>query len=136
MELPDEPEWAPLEAVALVSRLTSDLPSFHPGEFMYMYMVRNPAKRLRIHLYKHIDTRRYLNLDDGGRAYEYVDAATDDELDDNDFGGYYRPHRDLAEAVMGLGLRQFDSARPLYRSFPPEDWPSDEPITSPVVPWL
>ncbi len=127
MEMPDEPVWAPLEAVARVSRETTELPSFHPGEFMYMYMVRNARKKLRVHLYKHIDTRRYLNLDDGGHAYEYVGSGNDDEGDDDGwaFGGYYRRHRDLADAVARLGLWEFDWEPALYRSFPPERWPPD-----------
>ena len=123
---PDVPEWGPLEAVARLSRMTPELPSFHPGEFMYMYRVDNRRKRLRIHLYKHIDTRRYLNLDDAGHAYEYCGSVSD-PIDVKNFGGYYRRHRNLAEGIARLTLWKFDLDPPLYRSFPPELWPPDDP---------
>lgn len=122
---PDEPEWGPLEAVARVSRMTPELPSFHPGEFMYMYRVDNERKGLRIHLYKHIDTRRYINLDDAGHAYEYCGSVAE-EITAEHFGGSYRRHRSLADGIAGLELWLFEAEPSFHRSFPPERWPVDE----------
>jgi hypothetical protein len=58
----DVPVWEPLER-AVGTRLMST--------FMWMYEIRTTAGG-RIHAYKHIDTRRYLHLDDDARAYEFV----------------------------------------------------------------
>ncbi|MDZ7678224.1 MAG: hypothetical protein U5K29_06710 [Acidimicrobiales bacterium] len=118
----DTAEWEPLERVALLARKSPDLPSFHPGEFMYMLRLSAPRRR-HIHLYKHYDTRRYLNLDDGGHAYEYC-GWTPDQGDRS--GGMYRQHRSLADAIDRLDLWLFELERPMLRSFPPEAWPPDE----------
>ncbi len=48
-----EPDWAPLEDTLL-------------GDFMFMGYAQG------IRMYKHAQTRRYLNLDPQGRAYRYV----------------------------------------------------------------
>ncbi|MGB6871105.1 MAG: hypothetical protein WBD93_15945 [Acidobacteriaceae bacterium] len=50
-------EWAPLEQV-LGPRLC--------GHFMFM------GRSGELYLYKHIDTRRYLNLDAEGRCFRYT----------------------------------------------------------------
>jgi hypothetical protein len=95
---------------------------------MWMASVENKRKRLVIHLYKHYDTRRYLNLDEAGHAYEFF--YYDDERDDRDeerhghFSGRYRLHRSLERALHRLGLWQFEYGR-LERSFPPSEWPRD-----------
>lgn len=122
----DEPDWAPLEALSALARSSPDLPSFHPGEFMWMCSVENKRKRLVIHLYKHIDTRYYINLDAAGHAYEF---RYDPELDDDDrrgdsqFSGRYRLHRSVDEAIWRLRLWEFEHG--LFRSFPPSEWASD-----------
>lgn len=54
VEAPDTPNWKPL-----LTRLAPN----HCGAFMYMGHV-GP-----VHLYKHIITRRYLNLDSAGSCY-------------------------------------------------------------------
>ena len=118
----DAPVWGPLEAVARLARTCADLPSFHEGEFMYMAAVYDDHRGVAIHLYKHIDTRRYLNLDDEGNAYRYCDS--DDDLDDDTFGGRYVRLRTLEEGIARLDLGEFVNS--LYRSFPPSDWPPDD----------
>ena len=118
----DAPVWGPLEAVARLARTSADLPSFHEGEFMYMAAVYDDHRGVAIHLYKHIDTRRYLNLDDEGNAYRYCDS--DHDLDDDTFGGRYVRLRTLEEGIARLDLGAFDNR--LYRSFPPSDWPPDD----------
>ena len=124
----DEPVWAPLEAVARISNSCTELPSFHPGEFMYMYAVCNRRKGLTIHLYKHMDTRRYLNLDDAGHAYRYCGSA---RTDDDESGGMYRLHASLAVAINALELWLFDDEPRLFRSFPPSEWPGGLTETTP-----
>ena len=74
----DEPVWGPLEALSTLVRQRRELPYFHPGEFMYMAGVGDARRRRIIHLYKHIDTRGSLNLDDGGHAYVYIDSPAAD----------------------------------------------------------
>lgn len=125
LDYESEPVWFPLEQVARLSRLSDRMPAFHPGEFMYMARVFNRRKRLDIYLYKHYDTRRYINLDAAGHAYEYRGQVPGRE-DDVGLGGRYRRHRSLLEGVRRLGLWQFDDEPRLWRSFPPEEWPSDE----------
>jgi hypothetical protein len=55
----DEPDWEPLRAVLSLSLC---------DWFMWMHESRSPGG-LAIHAYKHIDTRRYLHLDEFGCAY-------------------------------------------------------------------
>ena len=108
----DEPDWAPLCRLAELLRSEAcDLPTIEPDDFMYMariYAKGHPD----IHLYKHYDTRCYLNLDDEGHAYEYVP-----QRDDGDRGrrrpnymGRYRPHPDLASALLRLDLHLLEDS--------------------------
>ena len=120
-----EPVWFPLEQVARLSRLDVGMPAFHPCEFMYAGRMFNTRKGLDIYLYKHGDTRCYLNLDPAGHAYEYRGPVPGREGDLGS-GGRYRRHRSLIEGITGLELWRFDLDRPLWRSFPPEEWPIDE----------
>ncbi|QGG94347.1 hypothetical protein [Actinomarinicola tropica] len=120
-----DPVWFPLEQVARLSRLSARMPAFHPGEFMYAGRMFNARKRLDIYLYKHGDTRRYLNLDAAGHAYEFRGPVPGRE-DDITSGGRYRRHRSLMEGIWRLDLWMFDQHPPLFRSFPPEEWPSDD----------
>lgn len=59
---PEKPTWEPLEK-AIGSQYK---------EFMFMGKVA--VGEIWIFLYKHINTRRYLNLDGAGRAYQYKDS--------------------------------------------------------------
>ena len=129
LELADGPFWGPLEAVAKLARSRPDLPSFHEGEFMYMSAVRSAAGRA-VHLYKHIDTRHYLNLDEDGRAYVFMGRGDDADLWS---GGWYRRCAALAEGIDGLDLAAFETDS-LFRSFPPEDWPREDRPLSLVPP--
>jgi hypothetical protein len=63
------PNWLPLALVAGIDLLE---------DFMWMFEVRLSDGR-RLHAYKHVDTRRYLHLDDGANAFVY------------DEDGRYRP---------------------------------------------
>lgn len=121
----EEPVWEPLERLARLVWEMPEVPQFHPGEFMYMGAVRNQRLDIRIHLYKHVDTRRHLNLDDAGHAYVYVPSDVDADLDRPEFGGRYRRYGTPLDAIGGLRLWEFDTLR-LSRSFPPEEWPGRE----------
>jgi len=122
MEFPDDTEWGPLEAVARLARASRELPSFHEGEFMYMACATNKRKRLRIHLYKHIDTRLYLNLDDGGHGYRYCGPVPN--CSDLWSAGRYRLHASIEDAIEGAQIWLFSEEPRFFRSFPPERWPT------------
>lgn len=57
----DNPEWGPL------LELTPD----HIDEFMWMCEIELESG-LRLHNYKHIETRKNLHLDKEGRAFAYI----------------------------------------------------------------
>jgi hypothetical protein len=71
-----EPNWAPLLALA----------PGEVGDFMWMFAVELESG-LRLHAYKHIETRRYLHLDEEGRAFAYI---WPEEISDKDEPGSYR----------------------------------------------
>jgi hypothetical protein len=60
IEYPEKPVWEPLQAVVLE----------RVREFMFMGQVTGDAGP--IYLYKHVWTRRYLNLDQEGKAYRFT----------------------------------------------------------------
>lgn len=98
---PREPEWGPLEQLAGALSTAPDAPDIDPGDFMYMTKMAD-RKGNALHLYKHIDTRRYLNLDDAGHAHEFVRVATLRHTDE--LAGVYRLARDLRVALDHLEL--------------------------------
>lgn len=57
----EKPEWAPL----------LELAPEHIDEFMWMFEVELESG-LRLHVYKHIETRKSLHLDTEGRAFVYL----------------------------------------------------------------
>lgn len=99
---PFDPAWiAPLLAVdeilAKSLRIADSL--FDPDNFMIMGWYRRHG-RSNIMLYKHRDTRRYLNVDSQGRAYRYVaPRSLDSERE-----GCYRRHLTLRAAIDHVGL--------------------------------
>jgi hypothetical protein len=125
LDVPVEAVWQPLEAVARVARSSARLPQFHELEFMFMGTVSNAYKRLDVHLYKHVDTRRYLNLDVAGHAYAYLGPVS--PAVDTMIGGRYRRFRSLHDAIDHVGFWEFEGEPCLYRSFPPEAWPRVAP---------
>lgn len=104
---PLDPEWwAPLEGVARVAVTDARYRFFDLGDFMLMARLdRRPRPRLV--LYKHLHTRRYLNLDDGGHAYRYV-APRPGAVGN----GRYLRHRDLTAALDHLGLWELPWMKP------------------------
>ncbi len=118
LDLGIDPVWEPLEHLAATVRQRPELPQFHPSEFMYMAAVHGGRPRVTIHLFKHIDTRRYLNVDDAGHAYAYQFRQSDP--DTMDTGGRYRRYRSIVDALEAADLRMFEGEDPLFRSFPPD----------------
>lgn len=121
LDLDSAPTWKPLEELAEMVWRHPHLPQFHPGEFMYMAALHGVRRRVTVHLYKHIDTRRYLNLDDRGHAYAYQ-YRFDEEVAPGS-GGRYRQYRHIEDALDRVNLDAFETES-LFRSFPPEEWPS------------
>jgi hypothetical protein len=67
----EHPEWGPL----------AELAPEHVENFMWMFEIEL-ENGVALHAYKHWETRRYLHLDHGGRAYVYLwndDLAADDD---------------------------------------------------------
>jgi hypothetical protein len=91
---------------------------------MFMGAVSNAYKRLDVYLYKHVDTRRYLNLDVVGHAYAYLGPVS--PTIDATTGGRYRRFRSLRDAIDHVGFWEFEGEPRLYRSLPPEAWPPVE----------
>lgn len=115
----DDPDWRPIERLSMALRSNPDEPNISPGEFMWMCSVESKRKRLVIHLYKHVDTRCYLNLDDAGRAYEYCPDERDGDIDDRSFSGRYRLHRSLHAALRAVRLWELvRSQRPAWYDEP------------------
>lgn len=63
-DYPAAPNWDALEAMQGAGDMVD------ADDFMYMGSAR--CIGVTIHLYKHIDTRRYLNLDEDGQAWSYA----------------------------------------------------------------
>jgi hypothetical protein len=103
--------WAPLERVA---RLVVGVPAyqfFDVDDFMLIVRLVRPP-RPAITLYKHRETRRYLNLDDAGHAYRYVPPR-----DDSKSNGRYVAHRDLREALDHLRLWELPWMKPTLEAY-------------------
>jgi hypothetical protein len=80
----EEPEWGPL-----LRRVVAD--------FMWMHEIEL-EDGTEVHAYKHIDTRRYLHLDDSCQAYVFEEAGE---------SGRYRPMdpaRVLTSVFAGLWI--------------------------------
>lgn len=78
----DRCSFAPLERFAAIAAEAGQ--PIHPYAFMFMGTAGEPERP--IFLYKHSDTRRYINLDDAGHAYrcEQIERPADASLRDAD----------------------------------------------------
>jgi hypothetical protein len=90
----DKPEWAPL----------LDLAPDHIDDFMWMFEVELESG-LRLHAYKHIETRKYLHLDKEGRAFVYIWPGPDDIGNEDESNSYREvdPQRILKEVLRRRG---------------------------------
>lgn len=66
-----EPAWGPLNQLAELCGERAGLPELDPREFMYMGCLTADEGH-EVHLYKHVGTRRYLNLDSAGHSYGLI----------------------------------------------------------------
>jgi hypothetical protein len=98
IHLPDVPDWRPLVAVARLSRTSDVLLSLDEQDFMYMAAASSVHRAFTIHLYKHRETRCYLNLDGAGHAYRYCGPIPGDDAEL--MSGTYRLHQSLAAALL------------------------------------
>ena len=92
---------------------------------MFMGTARDAASKLAIHLYKHYDTRRCLNLDEAGHAYAYCGGGSIDD-DGVISAGWYRRYVSLADAIEHLEFSIYDTHPGFIRSLPPDTGPADE----------
>jgi hypothetical protein len=121
-----EPEWwRPLELVTFIVAADRSLPALDIGSFMLMGRV-DRRSRPRIWLYKHYETRRYLNLDDEANPYRYIPPR--DLMNERSTGRYVR-HRDLRTALYRADLHMLD-ANGRLSSFAIDDWSSSTPDPS------
>lgn len=98
----DQPHWwAPLVAVAKAVEGKEEYRFFDVADFMMMAVVVRGKKTPSVYLYKHIYTRRYLNLDEGGHAYRYIAPPDDAPLSNH---GRYKRHEDPERALVHLRL--------------------------------
>ncbi len=92
MGFPESPKWQPFEQI--IAGVTPDIiqsspfpqcgrdPEYFTHDFMFMGVAVDsylPGKK--INLYKHRDTRRYLNIDDGGQCYAFGSKVLDESKD-------------------------------------------------------
>jgi len=109
----DVPDWGPLQAIAQRTAQRADLPTIEVGDFMWMCEMASADDGAPLHLYKHIESRRYLNIDTDLRMYAYVDTLDDDDFDvpADQLVVHYRRLGGLAWAIerLGLGWRRFQS---------------------------
>ena len=95
----DRARIAPLQQVAKALATSTRLVDarFDPDDFMDLSWCRQDRPP-GIKVFKHVLTRQYLYLDEGGRAYRYVVDRP------GDLGGRYRPHARLSDAIDNLQL--------------------------------
>ncbi len=98
-------QFAPLRLVArrLKSSAVPAAACFDPDDFMLMSWC-HPDRPATISLFKHVGTRRYLNLDADGNAYRYVTPAAGNP----NRAGTYVPHKSWRETLDDLGLGDQD----------------------------
>lgn len=122
VDLDTEPRWEPLEQLARICQAHPLLPDLDADQFMYMGRLVGRG-RPPILQYKHIFTRRYLNLDPAGHIWTV--AITGVDLRRNSIIARCRPVRDLEHAL--------ESALLDFRPLPLENV-EDGPLPAPARP--
>lgn len=100
-DLDTEPRWEPLEQLARLCQSHPLLPDLDADDFMYMGRLVCPG-RPPILQYKHIFTRRYLNLDHAGHLW--MITVTGIDLPGYSIVARCRPVRDLDQALASVLL--------------------------------
>jgi hypothetical protein len=90
--------WTPLLRFGL-AMARAGLPAINPNDYMLMGRIDRKG-RPRIWLYKHIDTRRYVNVADDGTPYRYIPPKDWNSR----YEGRYVLHRNPKTAWWHLGL--------------------------------
>lgn len=96
-------EWC--AGLHLIERELADHPDidrYDAADFMVMGALRRTGHPL-LYLYKHVETRAYLNIDAAGVAWRYVPPRRGDDGD-----GRYVRHRSLEDAFDALRLWELD----------------------------
>ncbi len=91
------PEWfAPLEQLSLLVATDVGLPQINPDHFLYTARIQRNG-RPDIHVYRHVGTRRFLNVDDAGDVWRYTGR-------DNVGYDRYAQYVTIEEALDGADL--------------------------------
>jgi hypothetical protein len=123
----DQAWWRPLELVAFVVARDRALPRLGIDEFMFMGRVVRRS-RPDIWLYKHYETRRYLNLDESVQSYRYLHLPS--RADDPDaIRGRYLKLPSLRIAMFHAHLHLVDE----FGRFRPDAEDVSEVATQPVA---
>ncbi len=106
--------WAPLHLVedSLATSTRLDDSFFDIDDFMHMSWCHDERPQ-GLMLFKHRDTRRYLNLDARGHAYRYLPA----QPNNGDDLGSYEPHACLRDALDHLELWELPWMRSELETF-------------------
>lgn len=102
----ESPNWEPLLYLARV----------YVGEFMWMCEIELKGG-VRLHAYKHIDTRRYLHLTEDGRAFAYCPPKDEEDVLDEKKPSLYEEvdPRKFVDLVMPCRLDPIGVCRPRSR---------------------
>jgi hypothetical protein len=114
-EHPDPADWLPLERLARVAAGSPGVPPIDPDDFLYCARIEREGRPV-LHVYKHMLTGRYLNVDETVRAWRYAGR----EKIGNESVARYEPIASIAEAAERADLAR--SARLAHRRHP---WATD-----------
>jgi hypothetical protein len=70
-DVADPTWWGPLERLAGQAAAREDLPPVDPDDFLYCARVERPELPV-LHVYRHVLTHRFLNVDEVGTLWRYV----------------------------------------------------------------
>jgi len=70
-ESPDLSAWRPLERLAAQAAARPGLPPVDPDDFLYCARITR-AELPVLHVYRHVLTHRYLNVDEAGVVWRYI----------------------------------------------------------------
>ena len=91
-ESTDASAWRPLERLAAQAAARPGLPPVDPDDFLYCARITR-ANLPVLHVYRHVLTHRYLNVDEGGLVWRYIGPGPKGE------DPRYAFIEDLAEAL-------------------------------------
>jgi hypothetical protein len=96
-EDPVDPSWfGPLEALSAQVAGDAGLPQINPDHFFYVGWIDREGFP-RLHMYRHIGSKRYLNIDEGGHLWRYTGS-------DKVGSERYAPTTDVRDALTSAEL--------------------------------